>query len=163
MPIRGEEARFPLPIARLVLRSRNAKSSKDRHGTAWCAWELSIKMAVAAQPPSSPSNLARGTIGTWRAALRPTEEPLAAPEIHQLFELLAREGELSRSKRSVVTPASFLDALVAYRNRVLGHGAPREAAFYEGAAATLLAALEPAWRAELFLPREARLVYCEAI
>lgn len=50
---------LPFPVAQLRRRARNAKSSKDRHDTAYFAWEVSIRLAVAASPPRDPSELRR--------------------------------------------------------------------------------------------------------
>ena len=47
----GSRALGPLPVAALLRRARNAKSAKDRHDTAWFAWEASVRLAVAAEPP----------------------------------------------------------------------------------------------------------------
>jgi len=154
---------LPLPVARLALRSRNAKSSKDRHDTAWYAWEVSIKLAVAASPPADPSKLVRGTVGAWAGALRLPETPLAGEAVQALWELVAREGEIARAKRDSLTPRALIDGLIAYRNRVLGHGALRASSYYEEAAEVLLAALAPLWQAGVFLGKEAELLYCEAI
>ena len=44
----GEPSRstLPLPVAMLVRRARNAPSPRDRHDTAFAAWEASVRLAV---------------------------------------------------------------------------------------------------------------------
>ena len=49
---------LPLPIALLARRARNAKSAKERHDTAYYAWEASVRLVVAVQPPADPGPLA---------------------------------------------------------------------------------------------------------
>jgi tetratricopeptide (TPR) repeat protein/serine/threonine protein kinase len=153
---------LPLPIAVLLRRARNAKSPKERHDTAYFAWEASVRLAVAARPPRDPAPLARAPLGRWVAALTPPEEPLAGPAPLAAFALFAEAAEGRRAAPRAVSPRRLLDALPAYRNEVIGHGAVRAPEFYDQAAEALLAGLEATWEAGAFWPAGARLVYVTA-
>ncbi|MEQ8767931.1 MAG: hypothetical protein RL885_28765 [Planctomycetota bacterium] len=59
---------LPLPVAQLRRRAHNAKSSKDRHDTAYFAWEVSVRVAVAVSPAKDVSSLRQGSISQWVAA-----------------------------------------------------------------------------------------------
>ncbi len=39
--------RLPLPLAQLYRRAHNAKGARDRHDTAYCLWEASLKLLGA--------------------------------------------------------------------------------------------------------------------
>jgi serine/threonine protein kinase len=153
---------LPLPIAVLLRRARNAKSPKERHDTAYFAWEASVRLAVAARPPREPGGLARASLGRWVAALAPPEEPLAGPAPLAAFVLFAEAGEGRRAAPRVVAPRRLLDSLPAYRNEVIGHGAVRTSEFYDRSAEVLLAGLEATWEAGVFWPAGARLVHVAA-
>jgi formylglycine-generating enzyme required for sulfatase activity/serine/threonine protein kinase len=71
-------ARLPLPLAQLLRRAHNAKSVRDRHDTAYCLWEASLKLlgsvavvTYAEQHLHDPKqterlqNLARPSLGHW--------------------------------------------------------------------------------------------------
>jgi serine/threonine protein kinase/tetratricopeptide (TPR) repeat protein len=152
---------LPLPIAALARRARNAKSPKERHDAAWFAWEASVRLAVAARPPADSSGLAAAPLGRWVAAVTPFDDAaiLDATELLAVYALFADVGLGKPAAPRAIAPRRLLDALPAYRNQVIGHGAPRDAAFYEDAAERLSAGLAAAWAAEVFWPRAARLVY----
>lgn len=154
---------LPLPVARLRRRSHNAKSPKDRHDTAYFAWEVSLRLGVAAAPPAEPGTLARASVGQWVSALRVAELPIADARVLALFARLTEIGTDKRSERRSITARDLVNALPAYRNRAIGHGSARAAAFYEEAGAELLEALDVAWEAGVFLPRDARLLFAESI
>ncbi|MBI5364319.1 MAG: SUMF1/EgtB/PvdO family nonheme iron enzyme [Planctomycetes bacterium] len=154
---------LPLPVARLRRRSHNAKSPKDRHDTAYFAWEVSLRLGVAAAPPAEPGSLARASVGQWAGALRVHERPITDERVLALFARLTEVGTDKRSERRSIAPRELVHALPAYRNRVIGHSSARAASFYEEAGAELLEALDAAWDAELFLPRDARLLFAESI
>ena len=157
------ENSLPLPVARLKRRAFNAKSAKDRHDNAYFAFEVSVRLAVAYAPPTAPSGLAHATLGQWVAALRLPEKRLDDPGILRLFHLLTEVGTGRASGGQSVTARQLMDALPAYRNKAVGHGAVRDQAFYETSAAVLLAGIEAAWGAALFLPAGSRLLYVESI
>src|SRR5260221_13109353 len=60
----------PYPVAALIRRTRNAKSSRDLHDIAFNGWEASMRLAVAAKPPSDSTMLFEPSTGTWAEALR---------------------------------------------------------------------------------------------
>jgi len=155
--------RLPLPVARLHRRSFNAKSAKDRHDTAYFAWEVSVRLGVAAAPPANAGTLARASVGPWCAALKPKDRPLGDPALLALFASLTEAATGTRSERQAITPRDLLDALPAYRNKVLGHGSARQPSFYEEAGRALLAGLEVAWREHLFLSQDAILAHVDSV
>ncbi len=163
MPPDSPPSRLPLPVARLRRRAHNAKSSKDRHDTAYFAWEVSLRLSVAARPPADRSQLARGSVGQWVQACSLAEGVLQQPELLALFARLSEAGTGTRSERRSLAPRELLAALPAYRNKVIGHGSTRTPSFYEEAGRELLAGLDAAWEAGLFLPREARLCFVESV
>ena len=70
--------RLPLPLSQLYRRAHNAKTALDRHYTAYCLWEASLKLlgstaivCYAAHPEHAPEhvdrlkNLARPSLGHW--------------------------------------------------------------------------------------------------
>jgi len=118
---------LPLPVARLRRRSHNAKSSKDRHDTAYFAWEVSLRLAVAAHPPANLAALSRGAVGDWAKALSPADRPLQDARLLELFALLSEVGLGTRSERRSLRPRDLIDALPAYRNKAVGHGSVRDA------------------------------------
>jgi len=175
----------PLPIAALLRRSRNAKSPKERHDTAYYAWEASVRLAAAARlaaggagaggapldaeggGPSGErlaARLSAPSTGDWvQAALLEDAPSLDAAALLDAHALLREAGRDEEGRASSVTPRALVEPLAAYRNRVLGHGAVREGAFYDAAAATLAAGLAEAWRAGVFAPPGARLIFVESV
>ena len=90
---------------------------------------------------------------------RTGDEALAAAQ-----GLFARGAGLqAHAGVAIFRPSQLLNSLAAYRNRTLGHGGIREDSYYDAAAPVLLAGLEAAWEAELFLPAAAELVYLESV
>ena len=154
---------LPLPVARLRRRSHNAKSAKDRHDTAYFAWEVSLRLGVAAAPPAEPGVLARASVGQWAGALRVPDVPIADACVLALYARMTEVGTDKRSERRSITARELVNALPAYRNRAIGHGSARAASFYEAAGAELLEALDAAWEVGVFLPRDARLLFAETI
>ncbi|MCY2961919.1 MAG: bifunctional serine/threonine-protein kinase/formylglycine-generating enzyme family protein [Planctomycetota bacterium] len=157
------QSSLPLPVARLHRRSFNAKSAKDRHDTAYFAWEVSVRLGVAAAPPANAGSLARASVGQWCGALKPKDRPIADEALLALFATLTEAATGTRSERKSITPRDLLDALPAYRNKVLGHGSARAPAFYEDSGRALLAGLEAAWREHLFLPEGSTLVHVDSV
>ncbi|KAF0245649.1 MAG: serine/threonine protein [Planctomycetota bacterium] len=104
--------------------------------------------------------LARASAGTWLQLLRAVSEfnagrgdaallPLAGvhARLKERAALPAATAFLKRAEdgggsgAGKTTPLDFFEALVAYRNHELGHGAQREASFYESAAGLILSAV----------------------
>ncbi|MEQ8765052.1 MAG: SUMF1/EgtB/PvdO family nonheme iron enzyme [Planctomycetota bacterium] len=154
---------LPLPVAQLRRRAYNAKSSKDRHDTAYFAWEVSVRLAVAAAPPQDPSSLRRASVGEWVQALDAKDLRLDQKPVAELFSLMSDVGSGAQKRPAKVSGTELLAALPAYRNKVIGHGSPRPGSFYDSAGALLLEALDAAWEAELFLPRSGKMVFLETI
>ena len=113
---------LPLPVATLVRRARNAKSAKERHDTAYFAWEASLRLLVAARPPPDLAPLARGSVGHWVRAARADETLLDAAALLDAFALLTEVGTGRKEAPRSVSSKRLLDALPAYRNKVVGHG-----------------------------------------
>ncbi len=129
--------------------------------------QLGVYFSLAA--PHGPlnslvDNLTRPSVGHWLALLRETAAYLATrpdsallplagvhdrltrkqslPAVKTFLEFAARAAD-KQEGRSALRVLDFFDAVVAYRNQELGHGAMRERAFYAEAAPLLLeAALE---------------------
>lgn len=156
-------AQLPLPVAKLARRSQNAKSPRDRHDTAYFAFEVSVRIAVAAAMPSDARELARGSLGSWVAALKPNAHPLADDALLALHALFVDPNASGAIARKSTSARELLDALVQYRNQVIGHGSQRTESFYERAGERLANALDAAWRAGIFLPSGAKLLYVESI
>jgi serine/threonine protein kinase/formylglycine-generating enzyme required for sulfatase activity len=156
------EVPLPLPVARLKRRAFNAKSAKDRHDNAYFAFEVSVRLAVAFSPPPVPATLARATLGQWVASLQ-TDVRLGGADALRLFHLLTEVGAGRAAGAQTASSRQLFDALVAYRNKAVGHGAVRAQAFYESAASVLLAGLDAAWVAGVFLPTACQLLFVESI
>jgi len=154
---------LPLPVESLLRRARNAKSPKDRHDTAYFAWEVSVRLAVAARPPQDPRPLARGSVGTWVGALETSPDPLDAPALLAVLALLTEVGRDRRATPRSVRPQGLLEPLPAYRNQEIGHGSTRSAGFYQQAVEVLVDGLEAAWEDGVFLRAGERLVYAESV
>jgi len=156
-------AALPLPVATLLLRSRNAKSAKERHDNAYYALEVSVRLAVAARPPADPGLLARASLGVWVQALGPAESPRRDHDLLELFGLLTKVGIGKRAAPETVNARRLLEALSAYRNRTIGHGATRSRSFYEAAVPRLEAGLVAAWREGFFFRPDADFLYVESV
>ena len=154
---------LPLPVATLLRRATNAKSPKDRHDTAYYAWEVSIRLAVAFRPPADRSRLARGSVGVWVGALDPHDGLLTDAALLQTFALFSEVGQDKRATPKSISATKLLSPLPAYRNRVIGHGSTRTTEFYSRSAETLLSGLKAAWKSGVFLPEGARLVFAESV
>ena len=154
---------LPLPVARLRRRGANAKSPKDRHDHLWFAFEVSVKLALAARPPRDASALARGSLGAWIGALALEDARLSDEALLALHALLSEVGAGASTPRRAVGARELLGLFASYRNHVIGHASVRDAAFYQHAAGVLAAGLDAAWRAGLFLPPGSRLAFVDAI
>jgi len=158
---------LPLPIAALLRRARNAKSAKERHDAALCGFEASVRLAVARDPPAAPEARARlglASLGEWvQAAPLDGRDLLSDAALLSLARLLREEGRDEKGALSAVSARGLLEPLAAYRNRVHGHGAVRDAAFYESAGARLSAGLAAAWEAGVFWPAGTPLLFVDSI
>ncbi|MDJ0974423.1 MAG: serine/threonine-protein kinase [Planctomycetota bacterium] len=154
--------KLPLPVAVLRRRSHNAKSAKDLHDTAYFAWEVSVRLAVAARPPEDATVLAKASLGAWVGALDAGAVVTSDRALLDVHELLTEVGADRAARPQQVPAATLLGALPAYRNRVIGHGSVRRASFYEHAGRVLLRGIERAWAAGLFLP-DSRMVFVESV
>jgi serine/threonine protein kinase len=152
---------LPLPIARLQRRANNARSPKDRHDAAWFAWEASLRLAAIAEGEGANEELRLAGLGAWRARLRRDGARLEDAGFAELHACLRAEDVPAHARRP--TAAQLLDALVQYRNQVVGHGSQRSEAFYERGGRVLARLLEPAWEAGLFLLADARVLYVESV
>ena len=154
---------YPFAIAGLIRRARNAKSPKERHDTAFYAWEASLRLAVAVRPPSDAGPLAMASLGQWVGALETADELLGDGRLVGAYSMFCKIGQGDAKAPKAITARKLLDAMPAYRNVVLGHGSIRTNQFYDDAASTLLEALDAAWDAHLFFPADAKLVWIESI
>ncbi len=146
----------------LARRAHNAKGPKERHDTAFFAWEASVRLAVAARPPAEAAALRKPSTGQWVSAMQAGEELVSEPALLEVFGLLSEVGTGRRPSPRAVTARKLVGALPAYRNKHF-HGATRQADFYDKATPVLLAGLEAAWAAGVFWRRGEELVYVEAV
>jgi len=154
---------LPLPVARLWRRALNAKSAKDRHDTAYFAWEVSIRLGVAVAPPADVTSLARGSTGTWASALQGADRILEESSLIEGHSAWVEVVTGRPGSRRSVRLGDLASTLAAYRNKIIGHGSVRADTFYAEHGPRLLAALEVAWRAALFLPDGSRLAFVESV
>ena len=154
---------LPLPVAALQRRAHNAKSPKERHDTAYYAWEASVRLGLAARPPAEPGGLAMPSTGHWIAALTTSDIRLDDAALLSIHALFSEVGHGKPSGAKSTTPRKLLDGLAPYRNQVIGHGSTRTATFYQDAAERLIAGLDVAWSEGLFLARGTKLVFAESV
>lgn len=150
---------LPLPIAALLRKAHNSEETKHRHDSAWAAWEASVRLAVAAEPPADAAPFALPSLGHWVAALPRRDDRLDDPDLLAVAALLAEVATGKASRPRFTTPADLLARLAPYRNPEVGHGAPRGPEFYGPAAEALLAGVEKAWALAVFWPSEAELLH----
>ena len=156
-------AALPLPVARLRRRSTNAASPALAHNTAYWAWEVSVRLAVVARGRFALEELRHATLGNWVRAVAVEEAPLTVPALLEVFQLFRESGLDAVGTPRSTTARELLDALVAYRNRVIGHGSARDDAFYARAARKLVDGLDAAWAQGLFLEPGAHLGFSESV
>src|SRR5277367_1212821 len=154
---------LPLSIAALVRKASNSEETKHRHDSAWAAWEASVRLAFAAEPPADVTSFAVPSLGHWVAALGKRDERLDAPEILAVFALLTEVASGKASRPRTVTPTDLLSRLAPYRNPEVGHGAPRGPEYYGPASEVLLAGVEKAWDLGVFWPLGAKLVHVDRV
>ena len=136
-------SRLPLPVASLVRRARRATSPKERHDTAYFAWEASVRLAAAVSD-GVESIGGVPSVGDWVRAVSFPDTSLDAPEVLAVSTLWSEVARGRKSQPQRVALRQLLQLLPAYRNQVLGHGSVRASSFYDYAAAILLAGLEAA-------------------
>jgi len=154
-------AALPLPVAVLTRRAGNAKSPKERHDTAYYAWEASIRLRAAIAAPDV-SKLERPSAGTWIHVSAPSGDSERDRDLVALYGFLTEAGG-KRSGKTSVSPKQLLGELAGYRNQVLGHGSVRSNDFYDTASRHLLDGLHAAWNAGIFLPQGAELSFVESM
>ena len=157
------ERPLPLPIAGLLRRANNSEETKHRHDSAWAAWEASVRLAFAAEPPADVTSFAMPSLGHWVAAVGKRDERLDAPEILAVFALLTEVASGKASRPRAITSTELLSRLAPYRNPEVGHGAPRGPEYYGPASAVLLAGVESAWDLGVFWPLGAKLVHVDRV
>ncbi|MFQ5505973.1 MAG: hypothetical protein ACE5F1_14430, partial [Planctomycetota bacterium] len=155
--------RLPLPVAQMRRRSYNAKSPKERHDAAYFAWEVSVRLCVALHPPRNLDPLARGSAGDWTRAVALDGGRFEEGPLLDFFALCSEVVRGTRSVRRSVSDRDLLEALPAYRNKVVAHGSQRPTSYYAKESQTLLAGLDAAWEAGLFLPSSGRLLFAESV
>ncbi len=163
MPRVVSRSALPLPVAALRRRAHNAKSPKERHDTAYYAWEASIRLTVAARPPADAGTLAMPSIGHFVRAIDTRDARLDDPAVLAVSSLFSEVVKGKPDGSRSVTPRRLLDGVPAYRNQVLGHGSTRGAAFYDDAATTLVAGLDAAWHEGLFLAPGTKVVFVDSV
>ncbi|MCP5069130.1 MAG: serine/threonine protein kinase, partial [bacterium] len=156
-------APFPLPVAGLRRRSHNAKSAKDLHDTAYYAWEVSVRIAVAASPPEDPMPLVRSSLGRWVDALDLEDRSFDDPDLAETYALITGEGRGRQARPKSVTARQLLEALPPYRNRIVGHGGVRSGEFYDRAGNILRRGIDAAWKEGVFLPISSRMLYVDSV
>lgn len=154
---------LPLPIARLLRRARNEKSPKGRHDTAYFAWEASLRVAVAAEPPADVQPLRVPSTGDWARAMAADDTPAHADELLAAYALMTEVGTGKASRPRSVTMRRLADIVPAYRNQVIGHGSTRSATFYDDGFEILSKALTRAWADGLFWSESVTLVHVESV
>jgi len=154
---------LPLPVAALCRRSRNAKSPKEQHDLAYYAFEVSLRLGVARSRPEDLRGLLRGQLGEWARAFRPASERSEAPAVLRTFAALVEISQQRSSERRVVSAREWVDAWVAYRNKVIGHGANRTASFYAEHAEILRDGVDAAWQVGLFWPSGCHLRFVDTV
>jgi len=126
--------RLPLPLAQLYRRAHNAKTALERHLTAYCLWEASLKLlgsaaivAYADQGQHDPEiterlrNLARPALGHWREFVRLLLPKLAVEDsgFRQAAEVLGRtRDDLPRAAGLDATLRETLDGQSGARSTV---------------------------------------------
>ncbi|MEQ8765214.1 MAG: bifunctional serine/threonine-protein kinase/formylglycine-generating enzyme family protein, partial [Planctomycetota bacterium] len=105
------------------------------------------------------SPLRRGSIGQWVSALKVPEGRIEQRSLAECYRLLCEVGRDEKPDRRAVSGRELLEALPAYRNKVVGHGSARTPGFYQDAGEILLGALDAAWDAELFLPPTGKMLF----
>ncbi len=153
----------PTPVARLAERAQNDCAPERQHHNAYYVWELWMRLVAAVIA-------ARYRDGEVVPAIEELIPKLAQPSIGTTVQLVRRWVELGRDDgirefwkapltapmmpgykwvceqghdRVVRRPATedFANSIAAYRNRIFGHGALQDQAFYRKGAAALFGSI----------------------
>jgi tetratricopeptide (TPR) repeat protein len=151
--------RLPLPIAALALEARNRMQREPTraHLCAYFAWEASVRLAVAAEPPANVASLAMPSVGDLVHALPASTASSTNRALLDVAVLLAGSGGPKSTTRSRV-----LEFLPKYRNEHF-HGGISRVDEDARAARLLLAGIEAAWEEGLFWAPANALVYVDAV
>jgi len=151
---------LPLPIAVLVLEARNRiqREPTRAHLCAYFAWEASVRLSVAVEPPADAASLAMPSIGDLVRAIPPSAATFTRPELLAVVALLTGSETPPKS----TTRARLLEFLPKYRNEHF-HGGISGVAADGTAARVLLAGVDAAWQEGVFWPSSAALVFVEAV
>jgi hypothetical protein len=101
---------LPWPVAHLLRRARNAKSPKDRHDTAYYAWEASVRLAAAAEPPPDGGLPDAPSVGAWVGAAALDRDPRHAKALLQAYALFWEVRSDGRPAPGSVTARELVDA-----------------------------------------------------
>jgi hypothetical protein len=153
--------RLPTPVARLLRLALQSREKKKKYDYVLTAWEVSVRLLVAADPPSDLALLSSPSLGHWVRAARVPSVVSSAPELCDLLLfLLETMDRKPRSAPRKVSASELLHLLPEYRNKAtVAHAGPRLDSFYVRAFPLLQAGLAVAWAEGFFLPPGDRLVY----
>jgi hypothetical protein len=159
------EVALPFPIHALCSRAQSEESPQRRHQVALFAWEASIRLLVASDPPEDPKDLAdKPTLGTWVNSARPREAVvLSSTEVLAVYQLLRKVGFGEDKRPQRVSPVELLRSLPRYRNEDVHSLLALGTRFYENAADTLIAGLRAFWASGGIWPVDARLLYVQHV
>jgi hypothetical protein len=151
--------RLPLPVAALTLEARNRlqREPTRAHLCAYFAWEASVRLAVAAEPPTDVGSLALPSVGDLVHALASSSSTSTSRPLLDVVTLLAGSGAPKSTTRS-----KLLEFLPRYRNEHFHGGISRVDADAR-AARVLLAGIDAAWEEGLFWPTSSALVFVDAV
>lgn len=154
-------ARLPTPVARLVRMALQTRETKKKHDYIFMAWDVSVRLLVAANPPRDTAKLTSPSLGTWVQATTLPQASSQANELRELVLFLAATVERAIPPSQRKTSArDLLLLLPEYRNKATGaHSGPRSDSFYTQAFPLLARALPIAWEEGFFLPSGAQLIY----
>ncbi|MBK7878589.1 MAG: SUMF1/EgtB/PvdO family nonheme iron enzyme [Planctomycetes bacterium] len=122
-----------------------------------------MRLAVAAHGRFVPEELRHATLGHWVRALAAGSASITDTALLEALQLFREAGFDAVGAPRSTTARELFDALVAYRNRVIGHGSARDEAFYARAARKLIDGLDAAWEQGLFLEPGSHLGYSESV
>jgi hypothetical protein len=149
--------RVPWPVARLLESAQYAKSAFERRERQWLAWEVSLRLAVAASPPAELRQLVGADLAMWAAAFNGPERELQHPALHRILE---RAGSEPRHPSEPISSLELLAAVVMRRLWIF-ELEPVGADAVEQEALDLRDALLAAWSEHAFWPADWRFVRIE--
>lgn len=142
-----------------------SKDTKKKHDYIFMAWDVSVRLLVAANPPRDTGVLSSPSLGIWVQAAKLPPSTSDAIELRELILFLTTVVDrVATSAPRKVTPKDLFVLLPEYRNKATGaHSGPRPDDFYARAFPLLARALPVAWEAGFFLPPGEQLVYVSDI